>query len=221
MDIHKPHAAKTWREFAIEIGTIVCGILIAIALEQTVEKVHWIREVHDARVALRREMATDNVFFALRAAAKPCLEQRLNEVETIVENVAAGHRERPVKNVMYAATQRLDDNIWLAERASQTATHFPDSELWTLSRYYQQVNNTREWLHEEHMSWARLAVLEGDPNRLGSAEIAQLRSDIQLARDRNRFIARAMPFEDSERFGVARPALDPALVKTACAPLLR
>ena len=40
MDIHKPKAAHSWREFLIEIGTIICGILIALALEQAVESVH-------------------------------------------------------------------------------------------------------------------------------------------------------------------------------------
>ena len=31
MEIHKPHAAKTWKEFFIELGTIVLGILVRIA----------------------------------------------------------------------------------------------------------------------------------------------------------------------------------------------
>ena len=35
MDIHRPHAAHSWREFAIEIGTIVLGILIALGLART------------------------------------------------------------------------------------------------------------------------------------------------------------------------------------------
>jgi hypothetical protein len=37
MEIHKPKAAHNVREFLIEIGTIVCGILIALGLEQAVE----------------------------------------------------------------------------------------------------------------------------------------------------------------------------------------
>lgn len=36
MDIHKPKAAHSWREFLTEIGAIVCGILIAIRLERRV-----------------------------------------------------------------------------------------------------------------------------------------------------------------------------------------
>jgi hypothetical protein len=34
MDIHSPKAAHSIREFLIEIGTIICGILIALGLER-------------------------------------------------------------------------------------------------------------------------------------------------------------------------------------------
>ena len=41
LDVHPPHhAASTWRDFFIHIGTIVLGLLIAIGLEQTVEYLH-------------------------------------------------------------------------------------------------------------------------------------------------------------------------------------
>jgi hypothetical protein len=40
VEIHKPHAAKTWKEFFIELGTITLGVLIALAAEQTAETLH-------------------------------------------------------------------------------------------------------------------------------------------------------------------------------------
>jgi hypothetical protein len=40
VDIHKPKAAHNGREFAIEIATIICGIVIALGLEQLVEALH-------------------------------------------------------------------------------------------------------------------------------------------------------------------------------------
>jgi hypothetical protein len=40
LDVHPAHhAASSWKEFLIHIATIVLGLLIAIALEQTVEPV--------------------------------------------------------------------------------------------------------------------------------------------------------------------------------------
>ena len=38
MEIHKPHAAKTWREFTVELATITAGILTALTLEQVIEQ---------------------------------------------------------------------------------------------------------------------------------------------------------------------------------------
>lgn len=47
MEIHKPKAAHSWREFLIEIGTIVCGILIALGLEQVIVRVEWSHRDND------------------------------------------------------------------------------------------------------------------------------------------------------------------------------
>ena len=49
MDIHKPKAAHSLREFLIEIGTIVVGVLIALAAEQTVQTMHERRAATEAR----------------------------------------------------------------------------------------------------------------------------------------------------------------------------
>jgi hypothetical protein len=41
IDVHPPHApTHTWRDFFIHIATICIGLLIAIALEQSVETIH-------------------------------------------------------------------------------------------------------------------------------------------------------------------------------------
>ena len=57
MAVHKPKAVRSWKDFAVEIGTIICGILIALGLEQTVDVFRTAREVADARDALHQEMA--------------------------------------------------------------------------------------------------------------------------------------------------------------------
>jgi hypothetical protein len=56
LDVHPAHhAAGTWREFFIHIATIVLGLLIAIGLEQTVERIHQHYELRETREALERE----------------------------------------------------------------------------------------------------------------------------------------------------------------------
>lgn len=59
MDIHKPKAAHSVREFLIEIGTIICGIVIALSGEKLLERLQRDAEVREARAALRAEVSHD------------------------------------------------------------------------------------------------------------------------------------------------------------------
>jgi hypothetical protein len=56
LDVHPaPHAATTWREFFIHLGTITIGLLIAIALDAGVEKLAHLHERHQLEAALYAE----------------------------------------------------------------------------------------------------------------------------------------------------------------------
>src|SRR4051812_34968567 len=90
MEIHKPHAAKTWKEFFIELGTIVLGIVIAIALEQAVENWHWHGEVVEARKAIAAEIAANQPLFVRRLAAWSCMKRQIAEAHAILDALEAG-----------------------------------------------------------------------------------------------------------------------------------
>jgi hypothetical protein len=65
LDVHPPHhAASTWRDFFIHIATIVIGLLIAIGLEQTVERIHRHYELRETREALEREQKANEKAWA-------------------------------------------------------------------------------------------------------------------------------------------------------------
>ena len=56
LDVHPPHqSVHTWKGFFIHIGTIVIGLFIAVALEQSVEAINRHREVAALREDLRQE----------------------------------------------------------------------------------------------------------------------------------------------------------------------
>ena len=90
MEIHKPHAAKTWKEFFIELGTIVVGILIALGLEQIVEGFHDRSRVAQARENIRSEIANNIGLMVTRDATKSCVSHRLDEVDGLIRASAAG-----------------------------------------------------------------------------------------------------------------------------------
>jgi hypothetical protein len=128
IDVHPPHhAANNWRDFFIHIATIVIGLMIAIALEQTVEKLHQRHQRHQLEEALEkdgeanREYIKDNIAMAQRIA------DWAEEQATVVEHAGpAGSlvlRRMPNEN-LYAP----DAGVWLAAKASGTASLLSPSE---------------------------------------------------------------------------------------------
>lgn len=56
LDVHPaPHAAHSWRDFFIHIATIAIGLLLALALEQTVEHFHRLHQRYRLEEALHSE----------------------------------------------------------------------------------------------------------------------------------------------------------------------
>ena len=75
MEIHVPdHPVMTWKQFFVHMAIVVVGVLVAIALEQTVEWMHHQHQLHqlhealdgDARKAMRD---TDSVIRSQTAVA--------------------------------------------------------------------------------------------------------------------------------------------------------
>ena len=122
MEIHKPHAAKTGKEFFIELATITAGILIALALEQLVEYVHWQHEVEIARQSIRAEMAANN------DAVAPCVDRQIREADAVLTALEE-RRKAGMTSFRPPPTSLIRDSEWESERASQVLTHFPRGEL--------------------------------------------------------------------------------------------
>lgn len=65
LDVHPPHESiHTWRSFFIHIATIVVGLLIAVGLEQGVERVHEQYEINKVREELARELDGNRAILA-------------------------------------------------------------------------------------------------------------------------------------------------------------
>lgn len=64
LDVRPPHhAPNTWRDFFIHIATICVGLLIAVALEQSVEALHRHHQRNELRQELRTEAEENKDYF--------------------------------------------------------------------------------------------------------------------------------------------------------------
>jgi hypothetical protein len=160
MHIHKPKVAHSLREFLAEIGVIVVGVLIALALEQAVEWLHWRHETHAARDALKLEAARNLHAADFRQRQHGCLQRRLDEIAVIFERHANGQpftlRGRVARPVYYGAVQ----SAWQLEVAGQGLAHMPIDERLRFSEAYDEYVSLDRTLLQEQDAWRRLGVLD-------------------------------------------------------------
>jgi hypothetical protein len=161
MDIHKPKAAKSWREFAIEIGTIVVGILIALGLEQVAEAVRHRGEAREARETIRAEIVTDITRVVSRQKAEPCVERRIAELEASLLHPDAEGRIAKLAWIGRAPRYAIESSRWAAASQSGRASLLtPDEQgrygfLHTALAYFYDMENG------EQAAWSKLRALEG------------------------------------------------------------
>ena len=193
------------------------GVLTALGAEQAVEWVHWRHEVAVARTALRAEITANDDFYAYRVAIAPCVRRKITDVERAIADVAANRKAAPADISVRGIGALLSDSEWQSERSAQTLTHFPHGELALMNKFYAVVPQIVSWENKEIDALWGLNVLRNE--RLGPADVAQLRLNLEIVRQHEFLIevnARRM-LAVSDRLGIPRPAGNPDQVKSFCA----
>ena len=216
-----PKPLHGWRQFVGEVGVIVLGVLIAIALEQLVETIHWQGQVRDARGAIGDDMSQTNRAFAFRVAAHDCIAARLIKLNEIIERSA---RHQPVPHlgeVMPDIGNALFQNAWQTSRASQTLAHFDRRKLRLYGSYYVGIDSVTSFYGHEVDALTVLRVLEGDPGRLGPSDISGLRVAVRQAMFDNDLIASIAQdsLDTAKSLGVDVPQANRTRLADVCRPL--
>jgi hypothetical protein len=140
MDIHKP---KPWHgspELLKEIGTIVIGVLIALAGEQGVEALHSRHLVGQAEAAMRAEIVDDDGAQAYaRLAVGPCLSRELDDLRNAMD-----HRLAPEAFGRLAASyepphRTWDEGAWKAAESAGVLSRMGSTKLHRWSVAYDIV----------------------------------------------------------------------------------
>lgn len=207
MDIHKPKAAHSWGEFAREMGAVVLGILIALALEQAVEAAHWAHAAREGEASLKEEIATQAEFYALRMATHDCIERRLDLIQGVAGGARNGVRQAPLGPITFPQGALIRRDAWEAMATSAVLTHLEPQRLKTYSTIYAQGLDERVWETDEGDAWDVIRLAEGDPSRLTPVDVSSLRVALNKARRLNYLIAinAKEQLERIESLGVPAP----------------
>ena len=176
MDIRKPKPIHNWREFLGEIGIIVIGVLIALAGEQTVEYVHHRAQIAELSEALNVELSHNLAVLEDTVALKPCLDQRLNDIDTWRKSVSDGHPVRIVSAFGRVPGQIFLTAIWRSAGASLEL--LPLDKRINYARFYDNFGNVDRAREDMKDKWNDLTNFEGAAT-LTAHEQLQITHDIR------------------------------------------
>jgi hypothetical protein len=184
LDVHPAHhAANTWREFFIHIATIVLGLLIAVGLEQTVEKIHHRREVDETREALRKERVENYARFDSYVNAykrESTWQQHDMDILTALQRLGrSGSPDASEKaKVLHwsIARNQFATTAWHTAQGSGVLTLMPAAEVTADERVYNALRdvgnqNEEEWLALNEAT--RFSFTDPDASHLAPPQLAE------------------------------------------------
>ncbi len=119
MHIHKPKALHGWREFLGEIGVIVCGVLIAIALDQTVEALHHRGEAKEMIRKLREESLENRRLVDHDLEGCKTQQAAINkDIDAVGVALRSGRLPAPPENPPPVTPLQPPDAAWITIRDS-------------------------------------------------------------------------------------------------------
>ena len=189
MEIHKPKASHSWREFLTEIGTIICGILIALGLEQVVSTFEWSRKVAETREAVGLELGENLGKMENRLQLEQCLEQRLNVIASTVDHAANAGSLPPLPTPKGPPFTTWGSGVWGAAVSAQTAAHLPAVELRHYGRFYALLERIAGAELQEEAAWTTLFELAGPGRPFTEDDARTYRRAIGQARELNGLIS--------------------------------
>jgi hypothetical protein len=195
MDIHKPKPWRGVREFLKEIGTIVVGVLVALAGEQAVEAWHWADQTRETEGALRAEIqeSVDNV--AERLAIDDCLRSQLSALQTAAVNrtplasPTVPQSQRVAPDLYLSPWRAWASGSWQAAMASGALNRMKPTRLNSYAYVYKALEDIDEIIRRERETKGALAPLAGptlDPSEANRVRVAitnldRDRTDILIA----------------------------------------
>ena len=187
MDIHKPKATHNWREFLTEIGTIVCGILIALGLEQVVEALHSHHLVAQAEEAMRAEILDDDGPQAyVRLAVAPCLSRQLDGLRAALDQRMAPEAFGKLAASYRPLLRTWDDQAWKAAQASGVLSAMGPKKLGQWSQIYLQVPRLGDDTRVESDGLTRLRLTRFKTGAWTQARVDELSDVVDTLENANR-----------------------------------
>lgn len=174
MDLKSFRPLHGWRAFAGEVGTIVLGVLLALAADQYVDHMDRQGVAKDTLEAVRAELAHSAGAFDERVVVQQCLDRRLKQLDTIVAEARRTGRIPDISEIGRPPARPLQSSVWDSAVSTDVVADFDAKQRDDLSIIYAQASTYYDDVIDEHEMWSTLALLEHSPGPIDGALLAEI-----------------------------------------------
>jgi hypothetical protein len=184
VEIHRPHSpVQSWRAFAVEIATIVVGVLIALSFEGAREWVHNRSLAREARETIARELTENQKGVNGDLLA---MQKRRKDLDTALQFSDDLLASRPLS--MHAVNLRfgfadLGTSAWQTADRTGALALMPYAEAQKYAQAYslQARYQFAQSRTVEHVTTAMAMLSNGhDPTKAPHADVERFRAQVQL-----------------------------------------
>ena len=176
------------RKYLREIGSIVVGVLIALAFGAVASEIGWMLEVRQAKAALSNELGEIVGQGLQRERADGCIERRFDAIGAILDEAEQSGRLPAIGDIGQPLTRTWSTDVWDATRSAEIASHMDRGTLDDISGVYSLIVVVRDATADELQSWIDLFAIVGPGRPVDAGELRALRGALARARAAHRMV---------------------------------
>ena len=228
MRLNLPKPMHGWRAFAGEVGIIVLGVLLALGAQQFVEDMNWRQDVRQTRKAIDAESSHNLAALRHRLNQRPCVAERLAELDRWARTIGAGkplRLKKPIQPPIYFAVRTA---VW-DSTSGEVSSRMPLEAKLDYAALYGAMKTFADLLNDEQTQWSTLESYQENRD-LDRRELHEIRAAITSLRADNEIldVFQVRSREFGAKLGVsAEQGIDKGLQQQVasfnrklCAPLL-
>ena len=198
LDVHPPTATiHGWKDFFVHIATITIGLLIAIALEQTVEYVHNLDRLATVRQELSAELSDNRQIMNRNLALLREVHAKLDNDMTLLRASQISHTSIRGKLDYSYDFFRTPDGAWQAAKERSALGLMPHDELRRNVYVYAVLGAFMDALNglTDKLDSAAAITRRGPDRTLSPHDIDELVTTTSEAEGKLDFVARMLRYE--------------------------
>jgi hypothetical protein len=176
---HKKEKIRNWSDFLKEVGTIVLGVVIALAADELVDGWNWKNEVSIVEDSLNDELAGSLFAAEERIKIADCQQRTLDALDNLADK---SHGTLLIRNKPVSRNRVWASAAWDAAVASGAIAHMPHdtrnnySVLFSFVHLFQNLNLRQQELWASVNAYRRERTFSETSHDRFVETVAQLRS---------------------------------------------